>query len=55
VEVRVLAVKAGEMPETVRPGLSPAVAAAVPTAAGWVRRTLTRAAQGLPTHAARIL
>lgn len=51
VVVRVLVVKAGEIPETVRPGLSPAVAAAVPAAADWVRRTLTQAARDLPRRA----
>lgn len=53
VTVRVLAVKAGEIPETVRPGLSPAVAAAVPSAAAWVRAVLAQAMEGLANRAAR--
>lgn len=53
VTVRVLAVKAGIIPETVRPGLSPAVAAAVPQAAAWARQALLQAAAELETRAAR--
>ncbi len=38
VEVRVLACQTGPLPEEVRPGLSPAVLAALPRAAEWVAR-----------------
>ena len=38
VEVRVLACQAGPLPGEVRPGLSPAVRAALPSAAAWVVR-----------------
>ncbi len=38
VEVRVLACQTGPLPEEIRPGLSPAVSAAVPRAAEWVAR-----------------
>jgi len=44
VRVRVLAVKAGSIPQQVRPGLSPAVAAAVPRASAWVAAALMEAA-----------
>ncbi|MFH1058498.1 MAG: hydrogenase maturation protease [Pseudomonadota bacterium] len=47
VRVRVLAVKAGSIPETVCPGLSPAVAAAVPLAAAWVAQALDETAASL--------
>jgi len=50
VEVRVLACQTGEIPDMVRPGLSPPVRAALPRAAEWVRRywagTLDAAAAG---------
>lgn len=36
VEVRVLACQTGPLPEEIRPGLSPAVEAAVPRAAAWL-------------------
>lgn len=36
VEVRVLACQTGPLPEEVRPGLSPAVRAALPRAADWI-------------------
>lgn len=36
VQVRVLACQAGPLPEEVRPGLSPAVEAALPRAAAWL-------------------
>lgn len=55
VAVRVLAVKAGAIPETVRPGLSPAVAAAVPAAADWVRRILAQAVAELEDRAQGVL
>jgi coenzyme F420 hydrogenase subunit delta len=38
VEVRVLACQPGPLPDAVRPGLSPAVRAALPRAAAWVVR-----------------
>jgi len=38
VEVRVLACQTGPLPEEVRPGLSPAVLAALPRAVDWVTR-----------------
>lgn len=44
VRVRVLVVKAGSIPDEVRPGLSPAVATAVPVAAAWVAAMLDEAA-----------
>lgn len=44
VRVRVLAVKAAGIPDEVRPGLSPAVAAAVPRASAWVAAALDEAA-----------
>ena len=53
VAVRVLAVKAEVIPETVRPGLSPAVAAAVPKAAAWAREVLAQATDHPATRAAR--
>lgn len=40
VEVRVLAVKVGCIPDHVRPGLTPQVAAALPRACAWVLRQL---------------
>lgn len=44
VRVRVLAVKTAGIPAEVRPGLSPAVAAAVPRASAWVAAALAGAA-----------
>jgi coenzyme F420 hydrogenase subunit delta len=42
VEVRVLACQTGALPQEVRPGLSPAVCAALPRAAEWVARRYFR-------------
>ncbi len=38
IEVRILVCQTGPLPQEIRPGLSPAVAAAVPTAADWLVR-----------------
>lgn len=47
VEVRILAVQTAELPDRVAPGLSAAVAAAVPAAALWAACEMDRAAHAL--------
>jgi coenzyme F420 hydrogenase subunit delta len=56
VEVRVLGCQTGRLPDEVRPGLSPALEAALPRAATWLEGYLARrAAGGAPAVARRAL